>query len=138
MKPYSLDLRQKIIDIQEREGISQRGLAQRFGVALSFIQKLLKRYRETGSLSPQVRSQQTPTKLNANQLLVLQELVEKHNDATLKELQALLLQETNVKVSQSTIHRMLKKLNITLKKRPFTPMKRKPSEFRPSDLNFRH
>ena len=69
MKPYSLDLRQKIIDIHEREGFSQRGLAKRFGVALSFIQKLLKRYRETGSLSPQVCSQQIPTKLNADQLL---------------------------------------------------------------------
>ena len=138
MKPYSLDLRQKIIDIHEKEGISQRGLAQRFGVALSFIQKLLKRYRETGSLSPQVRSQQTPTKLNAEQLLVLVGLVEKHNDATLKELQALLDQEINVRVGQSTIHRMLKKLNITLKKRPFTPTKKKASEFRLSGLSFRH
>ena len=138
MRPYSLDLRQKIIDIHQREGISQRGLAKRFGVALSFIQKLLKRHRETGSLSPQVRSEQTPTKLNAEQLLVLQTLVEKHNDATLRELQALLNQETNVQVSQSTIHRMLKKLNITVKKRPFTPTKKKVSEFRPSGSSFPH
>jgi transposase len=116
LRPYSLDLRQKIIDIHQREGISQRGLAKRFGVALSFIQKLLKRHRETGSLSPQVRLQQTSTKLNAEQLLVLQMLVEKHNDSTLRELQALLNQEINVQVSQSTIHRMLKKLNITVKK----------------------
>jgi putative transposase len=126
-------LRQKIIDIYEREGVSQRHLAQRFGVALSFIQKLLKRYRETRSLAPQVRIQQTPTKLDADQLLVLKRLVEEYKDATLKALQVLLNQATNVQVSQSTIHRMLRKLTITVKKRPFMPTKKKANEFKRSD-----
>jgi transposase len=40
MKAYSLDLRQKIIDIYENESISQRHLPQRFPVSLSFIVKL--------------------------------------------------------------------------------------------------
>ena len=35
MKPYSLDLRQKIIETYEQEAISQRNLAKRFRVALS-------------------------------------------------------------------------------------------------------
>jgi len=46
MKAYSTDLRQKIIDVYGKEQISQ--LAKRFDVALSFIVKLLKQYRETG------------------------------------------------------------------------------------------
>lgn len=37
MKAYSIDLRQKLIDVYENEEISQRQLAQRFCVALSFI-----------------------------------------------------------------------------------------------------
>jgi transposase len=37
MKAYSIDLRQKIIEVYEREEISQRQLARRFDVALSFI-----------------------------------------------------------------------------------------------------
>ncbi|MEM9272960.1 MAG: IS630 family transposase, partial [Cyanobacteria bacterium P01_F01_bin.143] len=48
MKAYSLDLRQKIIDVYEQEKISQRKLAKRFNVALSFIVKLLRQYRTTG------------------------------------------------------------------------------------------
>ena len=36
MKAYSLDLRQKIIETYETENISQRQLAKRFRVALSF------------------------------------------------------------------------------------------------------
>ena len=76
MRPYSLDFRQRIIDIYESESISQRSLAKRFGVALSFIQKLLKQYQEIGSIAPKVRTQQTPTKLNDEQLAVLKRLVE--------------------------------------------------------------
>jgi len=45
MKAYSTDLRQKIIDVYGKEQISQRQLAKRFDVALSFIVKLLKQYR---------------------------------------------------------------------------------------------
>ena len=39
MKAYSLDLRQKIINVYEQEEISQRQLAERFCVALSFVVK---------------------------------------------------------------------------------------------------
>ncbi|AKE65973.1 transposase [Microcystis aeruginosa NIES-2549] len=52
MKPYSLDLRQKIIETYEENNLSQRELAKRFRVALSFIQKLIKQWRETGNLNP--------------------------------------------------------------------------------------
>ena len=82
MKAYSLDLRQKIIDVYNEGNISQRQLAKQFRVALSFIQKLLKQYRQTGNIAPKVRTQQTPTKLNPKQLKVLQELVNTNNDAT--------------------------------------------------------
>ncbi|MGA7953001.1 MAG: IS630 family transposase, partial [Gloeobacterales cyanobacterium] len=52
MKAYSLDLRQKIINVYQHEQISQRQLAKRFNVATSFIIKLLKQHRQTGSIEP--------------------------------------------------------------------------------------
>ena len=52
VKAYSLDLRQKVVDTYQNESISQRQLAKRLGVAKSFAIKLLKQYRETGSLKP--------------------------------------------------------------------------------------
>ncbi|MBO9998932.1 MAG: transposase [Cyanobacteria bacterium SID2] len=82
MKPYSLNFRQKIIDVYESEPISQRHLAKRFCVAKSSIEKRLKPYRETGSLAPKKRLQQTPIKLSSEQLAVLRRLVEEKNDAT--------------------------------------------------------
>lgn len=116
MKAYSLDLRQKIIDTYLAGDISQRQLAKQFRVALSFIEKLLKRYRETGSVSPKKRVQQTPTKLNSDQLATLEKLVSANNDATLAELQQNLKQETGVLIGRSTVDRMLQKLNLTRKK----------------------
>jgi transposase len=116
MKAYSLDLREKIVAAYAQGGRSQRQLAQQFGVALSFIEKLLKQQRETGSLAPKVRTQQTPTKLNDEQLQVLAQLVEVHNEATLDELRFQLEQKTGVLIGRSTVDRMLTKLKLTVKK----------------------
>jgi len=116
MKAYSLDLRQKIVAAYAQGNRSQRQIAQQFGVALSFIEKLLKQQRETGSIAPKVRTQQTPTKLNVEQLKVLEQLVEAQNDATLDELRYQLKQKTGVLIGRSTVDRMLTKLNLTVKK----------------------
>jgi len=53
MKAYSIDFRQKIIDAYHSSPISQRQLAERFSVALSFVQKLVKQYRLTQNIAPQ-------------------------------------------------------------------------------------
>ncbi len=124
MKAYSLDLRQKIVTAYAQGGRSQRQLAQQFGVALSFIEKLLKQQRETGSLAPKVRTKQTPTKLNEEQLEVLGQLVEVQNDATLDELRFQLEQKTGVLIGRSTVDRMLTKLQLTVKKNTASDRKR--------------
>ncbi len=96
--------------------MSQRQLAKQFRVALSFVQKLLKQQRETGSIAPKRRTKQTPTKLTCEQLMVLAELVNANNDATLEELRELLHQQTGVLIGRSTVDRMVNKLNLTVKK----------------------
>jgi transposase len=116
MQPYSLEFRQRIIDTYAEGNTSQRKLAQRFRVAPSFVQKILKQYREIGSIEPKQRLEQTPTKLNSAQLYILKKIVAANNDATLAELCDLLLQETNIRVGVSTMFRMLKKQDLTLKK----------------------
>ncbi len=129
MKAYSLDLRQKIVNTYLEGGISQRQLAKRFCVTLSFIEKLLKQYRETGSIAPKVRTQQTPPKLNQQQLNLLREIVEAKNDATLGEIRFILAEKTGVTIGISTVDRMLRKMEISLKKKHCTLRKRKLKEF---------
>lgn len=115
-KAYSLDLRQKIVDAYDRGGISQRGLATQFGVAKSFVEKLLNQRRETGSIAPKVRENQTPPKLNAAHRAVLAELVEAKNDATLAELCDQVYDQTGIRVGTTTMHNTLKQMELTVKK----------------------
>ena len=127
MKPYSVDFRQKIIEVYEQEDISIRKLAQRFKVAKSFIQKLLKQYRQTGNIRPQTQGGHPPNKLQKEELVVLIEIIESNNDATLEELCELLEKETEVRVSRSTMGRITLKLNYTVKKNSLCRRKRKRS-----------
>jgi transposase len=117
MKAYSTDFRQKILETYETTPISQRQLAQKFSVALSFVQKLLKQRRLSGEISPLPHGGGRKLKLNPEQLQILSELNEQKNDATLEELQHQLYEKTGVHVSQSTVFRMVERLNLTLKKR---------------------
>lgn len=118
MQPYSVDFRTKIIEVYEQEEISIRNLAQRFKVAKSFVQKLIKQYRETGKLSPKKSGGSPPRKLNSEQLIVLIEIIESNNDATLEELCELLEERTEVKVSRATMGRITTQLNYSVKKNP--------------------
>jgi transposase len=125
MKPYSLDLRQRIVDTYAAGGISQRQLAQRFCVNLSFVSRLLTRYRITHSIAPKVRTQQTPGKLNEEQLEILRQLVLSNSDATLAELCQLLKEKTGILIGISTMDRMVRlKLGITTKKKSIPLQKR--------------
>lgn len=116
MKAYSVDLRQKIIDVYHQEEISQRQLAKRFCVALSFIEKLLKQYRETGEIAPKPHGGGGQLKVTPLQLTRLAEIVEANNDATLEELCQLFHEQTGVTLSRATMGRMTQRLNLTVKK----------------------
>ncbi|MEG5176333.1 helix-turn-helix domain-containing protein, partial [Microcoleus sp. B3-D7] len=63
-------------------------------------------------------------KLNAEQLLILAELVEVNNDATLEKLRYLLYGKIGFSVSRATIGRMIKLLDITVKKN-FLPFRQR-------------
>jgi transposase len=118
MKAYSLDLRQKVVDAYACGDISQRKLAKNFGVTLSFVQNLLNRHREFSTISAKVRIEQTPTKLNAEQIEILGQLVTAQPDATLSELRERLYEKTEVLIGVATVNRMVRrKLNLNLKKK---------------------
>lgn len=117
MKAYSLDFRKKIVDTYFKEGPSQRKIAKRFGVALSFVEKLLKQQRETGDLAAKPHGGGQTPKLNAAQLELVSALVKADNDATLEELCQQLQQRTAIRISRSTMGRILQQLKLTRKKK---------------------
>lgn len=128
MKTYSIDLRKKIIEVLKEEKISQRQLAKRFRVALSFITKLVKQERETGTVEPRPYKRGVKLKLNQEQLRILSKLIEENNDATWSELCEMIKEKTGVAVSRATRGRMTKRLNLTVKKKLYQLEKKKQKE----------
>jgi transposase len=51
-KPYSLDLRDRVVAAVEEDGLSRNQAAARFGVAVSTAVHWVRRYRTTGSVAP--------------------------------------------------------------------------------------
>lgn len=51
-RPYSMDLRDRVVLAVEQGGLSCHAAATRFGVAVSTAVKWMQRYRRTGSAAP--------------------------------------------------------------------------------------
>jgi putative transposase len=51
-KPYSMDLRERVVGAVETGGLSRHAAARRFGVGVSTVINWVRRQRETGSLAP--------------------------------------------------------------------------------------
>jgi transposase len=116
MKAYSVDLRQKIIDAHNQQEGSQRQLARRFRVSLTFIENLLQRYRTDGTVEPRAHGGGQVAKLNSEQEAVLITLIEENNDGILVELCHRLEQRVGVRISRATMGRYVQKLKLTRKK----------------------
>jgi len=135
MKAHSLDFRQKIIQVYESKEISQRQIAKRFCISLSFTQKLIKQYRETGQIAAKPFAGGAKPMLNSSHLVILSELIETHNDATLKELVHLFQEQTGILISQATMGRMSQKLILDFKKKHFMLPKKRVSGCKSSERN---
>src|SRR4051794_35089091 len=113
MRPYSMDLRQRVaVTLDEHEG-SQRQIAGRFRVSLSFVARLLRRRRQTGSLDPKPHGGGHPPALQGADLERLRQLVQQQPDATLEELR----QRLGVACSLAALCRALKTLDLPRKKK---------------------
>jgi transposase len=51
-KPYSVDLRERVVAAVEQDGLSRHQAAERFGVSISTAIGWVRRFRETGSVAP--------------------------------------------------------------------------------------
>ncbi|HEY9654629.1 MAG TPA: transposase [Crinalium sp.] len=114
--PLSIDLRQRIIAAYEAKEGSQRQLAKRFKVSLSFIRDLLRHYRETGTVQPKPHGGGAVAKLRKEQLPIVAALVTAQPDAFLRELCERFAEQTGVAVSVSTMQQAVCKLKLWVKK----------------------
>src|SRR5271169_3607814 len=50
-RPYSMDLRERVVQAVDQEGLSRRQAAERFGIGIKTAIDWLRRFRETGSMA---------------------------------------------------------------------------------------
>ncbi len=115
MKPYSLDLREKIISTYEAGNTSIRQVAERFQVSKTTVQALLKRKQTTGTLKPTRATGGKASQLAGHEQDIA-EMVEQHQDYTLAEYCEYWHDKTGVRVSESAMCRFLQKQQLTIKK----------------------
>jgi putative transposase len=63
-KPYSTDLRERVVRAVETEGFSRRQAAARFGVSYSAVINWVKLFRATGSVEPGQMGGHKPKKIS--------------------------------------------------------------------------
>jgi transposase len=63
-KPYSMDLRERVVSAVEDDGLSRRQAAARFGVGYSTAIAWAKRFRTTGSVKPGQMGGHKPKKIS--------------------------------------------------------------------------
>lgn len=114
---YSLDLRKKILSAWENQEGSQRELAKRFKVSLSFIRNFLRRYRETGEIAARAQGGDRRSLIKEENIELVEKLVSQKHDIYLREIQKELQERKNIQVSVSSLCRKLKKLEQVRKKK---------------------
>ena len=112
MRQYSDDLRGKLIHAWQNWDGSQQELADWWGVSRSWLQKVIRRWRETGKVTAVLYRHGPVSRVNPQRVAAL---VEAHPEATLAEL------GRRLRVSAPTVCRWLQQLGLPRKKNRCMP-----------------
>lgn len=111
-KPYSLDLRQKVVDAIELNGMTKHEASMAFQLSRNTIDLWLKRKASTGTLAPSSNAPVSPQR-KISDLDAFRTFAHQHRDKTQAEMAELWPGE----MSQRTISRALQGIGWTRKKR---------------------
>jgi transposase len=104
-KAYSLDLRERVVRFVEA-GRSCHAAAAHFSVSVSFVVRLMRVFRTTGSLAPRPSGGRRHAKLDPHRAFLIARIDEK-SDITMPELSRELLTATGTKADPASLSRFL-------------------------------
>ena len=106
-RPYSKDLRIRVINRVKEDKELHQQIADNFGIGVATLRRWIQLYKETGSLDHKVPVVTRPRKVDYKKI---QKFIEKNPDKTLKEI------GTKFKISAFASYKIIRKLSITYKK----------------------
>ena len=116
MKSTPIALRKRIVAARTQDGQSMGEIAERFRIPKGTVQRILERYRDSGSVEPKPRNPGRKSAFSKEDLRRLKKDILANQDATLAELRA----RSRVNVSIVSFHKVIKKLGFTRKKNRYT------------------
>lgn len=120
MKPYSTDLRERVVQSVETGDCTIPEAAERFAVSIPSVERWLARQRRSGTCAPLPHAG-GPKRVLASAETVLREAITVQPDASLAELCAVVKKRLRLTADASMMCRELQRLRLPRKKRPFTP-----------------
>lgn len=118
-RPYSMDLRERVLRSVEVEGMSRRGTAARFGLGVSTVIKWVRRARDLGSVRPGRMGGYKPRKIaGEHHAWLMARCCER--EFTLRGLVAE-LDERGLKVDYRSVWEFVHAERLTYKKRHWSP-----------------
>src|SRR5512135_691602 len=133
MRPYSLDLRERVAAAVDHHEGSIRGIARVFRVSTSFIVRLLQRRRAAGTLAPEPHGGGPPPALGPDDQERLAGLIREQPDATLEQLR----QRGGFTCSLKTLWLALRRRHLTYKKKSLHASQRDRPEVQKKRRAFR-
>ena len=112
MRAYSIDLRQRVVTAYDAGEGTQERLAARFAVSTSWVRKILRQRRDTGSIEPRPHAGGHAKAFDGEAAARLRQAVRDDADATLEELG----RASGVTCSPSAVYRALDRLGIARKR----------------------
>jgi putative transposase len=114
-KPYSLDLRERVVAAVEREGLSHREAGERYDLAPSTVGGWIRRRRKTGSVAPgQMGGQKPRTIRDGHRDWLIARCLER--DFTLRGLVEELAAERGLKVDYRSVWEFVHAEDLSFKK----------------------
>ncbi len=115
MKPYSLDLRERVIASVEAGELTQPQIAEKYAISLRSVENWARQWRRTGDLKPKPHSS-GPQRTLQTQAPLLRQALATQPDLTLAELCLRVATTTQVRSSVSMMCRELQHLALPRKK----------------------
>jgi transposase len=120
MATLSVDLRERIVGAYDKGQGTREEIAQRFGVSLGMVKKLLQQRRHTGCLKPRHHLAGRKKLIVAEHRMALRQLLKRKPELTLSQMREAL----GLNCTPQAIHYVLVDMGLTYKKRHSVPASR--------------